>query len=162
MGNQPSERISLVGPPRQNFFDQGQHSVLIKMTIAQISVLPAFHHQLSPLARPFSIDSCLSQAAVMVFHGARIDDVKRLLPTFDSFANKREEYAVLFIRGMKKRTNMTVVSECRVSKMNRLLATAHQFSPMVICVCKRDFLAPPYGKRRSRAESAAYFSSANL
>src|ERR1043166_8355105 len=79
----------------------------------------------------------------MVFHGARIHDVKRLLPTLDSFANKREEYAVLFIRGMKKRTNMTLVPVCRVSKMNRLLAAGHQFSPMVICVCKRAFLVPP-------------------
>src|SRR5579859_1021007 len=136
MGNKPCQRIALLRPRRQNFFDEGQHPVLIKMTIAQISILPAFHDQLSPLARRFRIDSCLSQAAKMVFHGARVDDVKRLLPTFDTFPNEREKYPVLFVWGVKERANVTLASERRVGKTNRLLATAHQSSPIPLWVCK--------------------------
>ncbi len=95
------------------------------MTIPQISVLPAFYHQLSSVVRRFSIDSCTSQAAKMIFHVAWVNDVVSLLPTFDSFANIWEEHPVLFIRRVKKSANVTLGSERRASKMNWLLASNH-------------------------------------
>src|SRR5690242_21637647 len=129
MRHQPSQGIAFGRSCGKHFLDQSQHPILVEVAIPQVSVLPAFHDQLSARLGSFGINACRVQAGEMVVDEIWIDDVKSLLATFDPFADEWQQNAVLLIRRMEEGANMALCTVCRIGKVDRMFYSSHLITP---------------------------------
>src|ERR1700685_511786 len=54
-----------------------------------------------------------------------VDDMKRLFPTLDAFANKRQQHAIFFFGSIKESADMPMLVESRSCQVNGTFSTIH-------------------------------------
>src|SRR5215470_5860102 len=108
MGNQTSQRETLLFAAFKNLLDQSKHPLLIEMAVPQVRISPVAQLKLSALFCPSHIDAGQPQALEVLLTQLWIDNVKCFLTALESLFDKWQQHPILLIRAVKERADVTV------------------------------------------------------
>jgi hypothetical protein len=102
---------------------------LIKVIVAQVSVLPAPQLELAGIQRLLHVNAGFGEPFEMVLLQLRIYDVKRFVPSLEPLFDERAKHPVLLIEVVEESANVTVMAETAASTLYGTAVCSHVSPP---------------------------------
>jgi hypothetical protein len=112
MGEKPNEWKSLLLSVLPDLPKQSARSALVELAIAQMRIGPVTELELATPVYGGHIDSGQCQPLQVLVASPGIDGVDSLLSAIKALLNERQQYAVLVLRSVEKRADMSPVAKC--------------------------------------------------
>src|SRR5947209_7355550 len=125
MGQKSRLRISCRRPGLQHLLERREPAVLVEAGSFERAVLPRPHLQLPGPHRILHIDSCFTEPPEVVLPSVGVDEMEGLVPAIETILDVRAKHAVLLVIAVEERTNVSLLTEGALGKLQRTFAGFH-------------------------------------
>ena len=116
VANDATERKSSLGISARQLLESMQHPVLIEVTVTKICLGVGSKLELTSVLGSRRIDACRSQTLQMTMMLYWTHNVDGLIPALKAVLYEWQQYAILFVVTVKKRTDVTYVAQLGTGK----------------------------------------------